>query len=104
MSGQASARDRTAPFALLSAFAAAALLAAEISLINRTSAPSNAEMMLTLTLQGLSALSTLTALALGVRALVAGPTARVRLVGSLAMAIALVSLLAWLPVFFGISL
>jgi hypothetical protein len=104
MRGQALTGNRAAFLAFLAAFLAAALLAGDLSLINRASAPSNAEASAALALQGLSALSALIALMLGIRVLVVGHAARARVLGALAVAIALVALFAWLPAFFGIGL
>jgi len=73
----ASARDRLARYALLAAALAAALLAGDLSLITRSSAPSITETTAALALQGLSALAMLAALTLGLRALVVvGPDTR----------------------------
>jgi hypothetical protein len=101
---QAPVTGRPAVLALLLALLAAALLAGGLYLINRSSAPSGGTAMAALALQGLSALCTLAAFALGVHALVVGPDAPARLFGGLAMVIALVVALAWLPAFFGIGL
>ena len=104
MRSQALAGNKAAFFAFLSALLAAAIFASDLTLINRSSAPSHAETAAILALQGLSALSALVALALGGRALMVGPTIQARLVGGLAGALAFVALLAWLPALFGIGL
>jgi len=98
------AGSRPALLALLLAFLAALLFVGDLALNNRSSAPSDIEATVALTLQGLSGVSALAALTLGMRALAVGPAFKPRLVGGGAILIAFGALLAWLPAYFGVGL